>query len=353
LRSHYDVLDVETGADLDSIKRAWHAKVRLSHPDVHAGSDEAARAAALNETRRINDAWETLRDPARRRLYDLQLGQRIDAATRTGAQVASVLVTCAGCQATQPVSGGAERYICARCKTVWRFTRCDRCHVHGDVKERWGKWGCESCGQVHDSYWGGTIKRIRCVRCRQSTEVALGAPTFRCTGCQREYLRCACNAYTSFSVLVGRRWRCRSCKHWNVRVADETAHARSIQRFLDARDIDAPGAADALAGRIRPGLDGVARVGAGGEEGVVVVAGSDAAVWWRDGRGVQSLDLRSFDKVLREGRLVTLRSPTGARFQVLASSDKYADGWVTHMTALGATSAQSLPAGRTESRKYF
>ena len=122
---------------------------------------------------------------------------------------------------------------------------CPRCHASVDVKERWGQWACHECGQVHTSYWGGTIKRVRCVRCKQTTEVALGAPTFRCAGCRREYLRCACNAYTSFSLLVRQRWRCRSCKQWNVRVIGDATHTRSIQQFLDSRGIDAPGAADA------------------------------------------------------------------------------------------------------------
>ena len=105
-----------------------------------------------------------------------------------------------------------------------------------------------------------------------------------------------------------------------------------------------------MTGRIRPGLDGVARVGVHGDEGVVAVAGCDAAVWWRDGRGVQTLNLRDFNKVRQDGRLITLRSPA-TELHVLASSDQFAEGWVGYMTALGATETQSLPPGRTETRK--
>ena len=86
--SHYEVLGVESSADLDAIKRAWHARIRLMHPDVHPRADEAARAAAATQTRLANDAWETLKDPVKRRQYDLQLAQRVDAATRAGMHAA-------------------------------------------------------------------------------------------------------------------------------------------------------------------------------------------------------------------------------------------------------------------------
>jgi hypothetical protein len=216
---------------------------------------------------------------------------------------------------------------------------CDKCSTRTPVLERWGKWACAGCGRVHRSDWGGGAKQIKCVRCKTSTEIVNGAPVFRCRGCRREYLRCDCGVYTSFFLLVLPRWRCQSCQKWNRRVVDPEANqARSIQRLLDARGIDAPGAALALTGHIDSQLDGVARVGANGADGVIAVAGDQAAVWWRDGRRVATVSLRDYNACERNGRRITLRGRTGD-LCVLASTDDFAEGWITHMAALGATTA--------------
>jgi len=348
VQSHYEVLGVQPDAQVDVIKRAWHVKVLLLHPDKHEGASEEVRAAALNETRRVNEAWGTLRDPLRRRRYDLQLAQLVDAASATDADSsatrgttptdATVPVVCAGCNASQPVKRTADRFVCTKCKTAWRFVVCERCQEHTTVRERWGKWACRGCQWVYTSYWGGAVTRIKCVKCKFATEVPLGSPVFHCQGCRREYLRCECGAYTSFHVSVGRNWRCPSCRRRNRRAVDpEAIQTRSIQHILDTRGIDAPGAACALAGRISPDLDGVARVGANGDEGVVAVAADRAAVWWSDNGRVETFDLREFNSVERRGRCITLQSPSRAQLNILASSDDYAHGWIDHMTRLGAT----------------
>jgi len=105
----------------------------------------------------------------------------------------------------------------------------------------------------------------------------------------------------------------------------------------------APGAACELARRISADLDGVARVGSNGDEGVVAVAADRAAVWWSDDGRVETLDLREFHKVERRGRCITLRSPSRAPLNILASSDEFADGWIDHMTRIGATTTAGLP----------
>jgi hypothetical protein len=354
VQSHYQVLGVEPDAHVDLIKRAWHVKVLLLHPDKHEGASEDVRAAALNETRRVNEAWATLRDPVTRRRYDLQLGQLVDAAAaadatssgtkRTTPTDGAVLVVCTGCNATQPVMRTADRFVCTKCKTAWRFVLCERCQEHTTVRERWGKWACRGCQWVYSSYWGGAVTRIKCVRCKFATEVPLGSPVFHCQGCRREYLRCECGAYTSFHVTVGRHWRCPSCRRRNRRPVDpEAIQTRSIQHILDTRGIDAPGAACALAGRISPDLDGVARVGTRGDEGVVAVAADRAAVWWSENGCVETFDLREFASVERRGRCITLRSPSRAQLNILASSDEYAHGWIDHMTRLGAATTVGAP----------
>jgi curved DNA-binding protein CbpA len=63
--SHYDALQVLSDAHSEVVRAAYRALALLYHPDRGTGS--AARMTELNE------AWETLRDPASRREYDHRL----------------------------------------------------------------------------------------------------------------------------------------------------------------------------------------------------------------------------------------------------------------------------------------
>jgi curved DNA-binding protein CbpA len=71
--THYDVLGVDPAAEMEAIRRAWRLKVRLLHPDRHRDSPDDVQAEAARETLRVNKAWDILRDPDKRRQYDLQL----------------------------------------------------------------------------------------------------------------------------------------------------------------------------------------------------------------------------------------------------------------------------------------
>ena len=64
--THYDVLSVDPTAEFETIRRAWRVKVRLLHPDRHRDSPNDVQAEAAKETLRVNNAWETLRDPQKR-----------------------------------------------------------------------------------------------------------------------------------------------------------------------------------------------------------------------------------------------------------------------------------------------
>ena len=57
----YEVLDLDRGADLDAVKRAYRRKAREHHPD--AGGDE-------ERFKEVTHAYEVLSDPQRRRRYD-------------------------------------------------------------------------------------------------------------------------------------------------------------------------------------------------------------------------------------------------------------------------------------------
>ena len=65
---YYELLGVQPNASASAIKKAYRREVRKYHPDKHEGNDLAElakqRLAALNE------AYDTLRDPAKRREYD-------------------------------------------------------------------------------------------------------------------------------------------------------------------------------------------------------------------------------------------------------------------------------------------
>ncbi|MEQ1699830.1 MAG: DnaJ domain-containing protein [Ilumatobacteraceae bacterium] len=66
-RTFYEVLDVPMDADAAQIRAAYRRAARANHPDTQ-GEASAGRMAAVNQ------AWQVLQDPARRREYDRSLG---------------------------------------------------------------------------------------------------------------------------------------------------------------------------------------------------------------------------------------------------------------------------------------
>jgi hypothetical protein len=73
VRTHYELLGVTRAATADEIKRAYYNRARLYHPDAHSASAPAVRDEAERAMQALNQAWNALRDPLRRRRYDRSL----------------------------------------------------------------------------------------------------------------------------------------------------------------------------------------------------------------------------------------------------------------------------------------
>ena len=67
-RSHYDVLQLESQATPDEIKRAFRRLSMEHHPDKNGNSEESTRTF-----QEINEAYDVLSDPAKRSNYDFEL----------------------------------------------------------------------------------------------------------------------------------------------------------------------------------------------------------------------------------------------------------------------------------------
>ncbi len=61
MATHYAVLGIDPSADRDTIRAAYRARARESHPD-HGGDER--------QMMQVNEAWRILSDPALRAMYD-------------------------------------------------------------------------------------------------------------------------------------------------------------------------------------------------------------------------------------------------------------------------------------------
>ncbi len=64
MSDHYAILGVSPGATAETIKTSYRRKANQYHPDRNPSADAAQRF------REVQEAYETLGDPARRKGYD-------------------------------------------------------------------------------------------------------------------------------------------------------------------------------------------------------------------------------------------------------------------------------------------
>lgn len=67
--TYYDLLGVPQDASDEELKRAYRAQIKFFHPDVFTDNPEIARIKTLQ----LNEAYSILKDPVKRKLYDLTL----------------------------------------------------------------------------------------------------------------------------------------------------------------------------------------------------------------------------------------------------------------------------------------
>ena len=64
-KDYFQVLGVDRGADVDTVKRAFRKLARKYHPDVNPG-DKTAEA----KFKEVSEAYEVLSDPEKRQRYE-------------------------------------------------------------------------------------------------------------------------------------------------------------------------------------------------------------------------------------------------------------------------------------------
>lgn len=66
-KDYYDILNLKKGATPEEIKKAYKTLAREHHPDMVNDSDKKAAEERFKE---INEAYQVLRDPEKKRMYD-------------------------------------------------------------------------------------------------------------------------------------------------------------------------------------------------------------------------------------------------------------------------------------------
>jgi curved DNA-binding protein CbpA len=81
--NYYQLLRVEATASQGEIRKAYHAQSRLFHPDRYFHLEDGnLKQAIYLISKRVTEAYVTLRDPKKRQFYDQQLGKAVQPGLR-------------------------------------------------------------------------------------------------------------------------------------------------------------------------------------------------------------------------------------------------------------------------------
>jgi DnaJ-domain-containing protein 1 len=70
-KGHYTLLGVKSSASVEEIRKAYRSKIQQYHPDLFERIDhEWVQDQAEEMTKKLNEAWDILGDPDKRRDYD-------------------------------------------------------------------------------------------------------------------------------------------------------------------------------------------------------------------------------------------------------------------------------------------
>ncbi len=170
----YDTLGVARDASAEQIRHSFSVRAQLLHPDRHQGARPEVIEEAGREMQALTRAWETLRDPAARRLYDMSLRQ----STATGGTpgrprppsgpkqrsastpprpksqpLNKTVVECPKCNEGTLTDKGIPRVICASCGSPIRFATCVRCKSSVTYIESWARIVCLECDNTFKPRW--------------------------------------------------------------------------------------------------------------------------------------------------------------------------------------------------------
>jgi curved DNA-binding protein CbpA len=82
-QDHYFVLGLDRNASQDEIKEAYRFKAFTLHPDRLIGAPESKKHRAEEELKKLNAAYEILKDPQKRNQYNLELDKRTQSNVKT------------------------------------------------------------------------------------------------------------------------------------------------------------------------------------------------------------------------------------------------------------------------------
>lgn len=138
-RTHYDVLGVSIDATFDEIRFAYRKLAKMHHPDSNVGiqQDDCTEKMAT-----INNAYEILSDPDKRRKYDNFLSAQDSKAHSGGDYGRNGLIVCHNCN----MKLSKEAKFCTNCgskvKLIIEDIICSSCRKNKSSKDNF----CPHCG---------------------------------------------------------------------------------------------------------------------------------------------------------------------------------------------------------------